>query len=149
MDAPPLYREPACASRIRLIAQSHHRLMGKPLAEVGGDAVAALWSAPFALVAHGDETDPLFFFGNRVALERFGYSVEEFIGLPSRLSAEAPLRDERRRMLERVAERGYIDDYAGTRITRSGERFEISRALVWNLVDEAGRMHGQAARFAV
>jgi hypothetical protein len=67
--------------------------------------------------------------------------------MPSRLTAEAPDRGERARLLAEVSARGYIDDYAGVRVSRSGRRFMIARATVWSLVDEAGRRRGQAATF--
>jgi hypothetical protein len=67
---------------------------------------------------------------------------------PSRLTAEAPNREERARLLEVVTKRGFIDDYSGVRISKSGRRFKISRATVWNLVSENGEPHGQAATFS-
>lgn len=39
------------------------------------------------------------------------------------------------------------DDYAGVRIARTGQRFLIQRATVWNLTDDQGRLGGQAATF--
>jgi predicted DNA-binding protein (UPF0251 family) len=51
-------------------------------------------------------------------------------------------------LLERVAAQGFIDDYTGVRIAKSGRRFRIQRATVWNLVDSSGRRVGQAATFA-
>ena len=67
--------------------------------------------------------------------------------MPSRYTAEAPDRAERARLLAEVATRGFIDDYAGVRIARTGNRFQIARATVWNLTDETGRRCGQAATF--
>jgi hypothetical protein len=66
---------------------------------------------------------------------------------PSRLTAEAPDREERARLLEIVTRRGFIDDYSGIRVSKTGRRFRISRATVWNLLTEDGRPCGQAARF--
>ncbi|WP_274655006.1 MEKHLA domain-containing protein [Paenibacillus humicola] len=43
--------------------------------------------------------------------------------------------------------RGYRDGYAGVRISRSGRRFEMRDAGVWNLQNEEGRLCGQAAAF--
>ncbi|MDT7588608.1 MAG: hypothetical protein QOE32_6158, partial [Pseudonocardiales bacterium] len=54
----------------------------------------------------------------------------------------------RDRLFERVASYGFIDDYRGLRITRSGAQFWIDDATVWNLLDANGRLHGQAAVFA-
>jgi hypothetical protein len=56
-------------------------------------------------------------------------------------------RDERARLLERTLRDGYVDDYAGIRISSTGKRFRIEQAIVWNLVDAAGIRHGQAATF--
>lgn len=136
-------------ARIALIAESHARLLGRQLVAGGGDPVLALWLAPQAIVAHGTEADPVFFFGNRAALAAFECSFESFTAMPSRLSAEAPLRDERQALLDRVSAHGFIDDYAGVRISAKGRRFRIESAVVWNLIDEAGVHHGQAAAFAV
>lgn len=146
-NVPALYRSAALAPAIAVIAASFERLLGRPLVAVGGTPVAALWAAPAAIVAHGTQADPLFFFGNRTALELFECSPEQFTGMPSRLSAEPMLRDERRALLERVGRDGFIADYAGVRISATGRRFRIEQAIVWNLVDERGAVHGQAARF--
>ncbi|MEA3642760.1 MAG: MEKHLA domain-containing protein [Lamprobacter sp.] len=48
-----------------------------------------------------------------------------------------------------VAERGFIDDYRGVRVSASGRRFMIEQASVWNLTDAQGRPAGQAATFAL
>jgi len=72
-----------------------------------------------------------------------------FTKLPSRLSAEAPIRAERDALLQRVTEHGYIDDYSGVRISSSGKRFLIEQATVWNLMDGEGAYCGQAAMFGV
>lgn len=144
---PSRYREPAMAKRIALIAESFARLLSRPLVAVDGDMVAALWHAPFAVVAHGKEADPAFFFGNACALAAFESDIEHFLGMPSRLSAEAPLREERQLLLDRVTAKGFIDDYEGIRISAKGRRFHIGPTVVWNLVDAEGRSHGQAAMF--
>lgn len=147
-QVPAQYREPERAWLIALVAQSYERLLGSPLVNAGTDVVAALWHAPFAVVAHGTEADPLFFFGNVRALDAFETDVAAFTAMPSRLSAEAPLREERQALLNRVTAHGFIRDYSGVRISATGRRFTIKNAIVWNLLDEGGRNHGQAATFA-
>lgn len=57
-------------------------------------------------------------------------------------------RDERRRLLDSVTRNGYIDDYAGIRVARSGRQFRVEAATVWNLADDAGHNAGQAAMFS-
>jgi len=135
----------ACAGeRLELIAQSFARLAGRPLVAPGED----LWDAPRAIVAHGTQDPPRFFYANRLALELFAMPAQQIIGLPSHESAEPALREERAAMLARLASRDLIDDYSGVRIAADGRRFRIERASVWNLVDEHGRHHGQAATFS-
>ena len=146
---PQAYRSETARARIMLIAQSHARLLGRPLVDRVDDVVEALWLSPLAIVAHDSQADPVFFFGNHAALAAFAYDADAFLRLPSRLSAEAPLREERQALLDRVSARGFIDDYAGIRISATGRRFRIENAAVWNLVDAFGQRHGQAAAFAV
>ena len=133
--------------RLPLIAQSFARLTGKSLVADAGDIAQALWDAPLAIVAHGTQADPVFFFGNRQALALFEMSPQDFIALPSRLSAEPALRSERAALMARVTRDGFIDDYSGVRISATGRRFRIQKATVWNLDDAAGTRHGQAAAF--
>ena len=90
-------------SRLRLIVESYARLTGRQLPLAPADDLAtALWLAPAAIVAHGTEPDPVFFYGNRLALELFGMNFAAFTRLPSRFSAEPLLREERALLLERV-----------------------------------------------
>jgi predicted nucleotidyltransferase len=131
--------------RIALIAESFERLLGYPLS-TPADA-EALWNAPRVIVAHGTEPDPVFFYGNRLALELFETDFATFTRLPSRLSAAPLAREERARLLARVSADGYIDDYSGVRISLTGRRFRIEQAVVWNLIDANAVCHGQAATF--
>jgi hypothetical protein len=86
-------------------------------------------------------------YGNRAALALWEMTWEELTRMPSRLTAEAPVREERARLLEAVARNGYIDDYSGIRVSKHGRRFRIERATVWNVINAEGARVGQAARF--
>ncbi|MBM3824325.1 MAG: MEKHLA domain-containing protein [Verrucomicrobia bacterium] len=126
------------------------RWTGRRLVADGGDAeerARRVFEAPYVLVSHGNETDPILSYANDQALRLWELSWEEMRSMPSRLTAEAPNRAERARLLERVTRDGYIADYSGVRISKSGRRFRIERATVWNLVDEKGCPAGQAAMF--
>ena len=103
----------SAGARRGLIVSSFERLTGRRLV----DDPSNLWAAPRAVVAHGLEADPVFFYGNRVALQLFETPVASFVRLPSRLSAEPLVREERARLLERVSRAGFIDDYRGVRIS--------------------------------
>lgn len=107
----------------------------------------ALFEAPFVVVAHGTQPDPILNYGNRAALTLWELDLATLLATPSRLTAEPVHRDERARLLERTRRDGYVDDYRGIRISRSGRRFLIEQAIVWNLSDAAGAPVGQAATF--
>lgn len=132
-------------ARLALIVESYQRLTGKMLLEAFDPEL--MWHARCAIVAHGTETDPVFFYGNCTALQLFEMSFSEFVCLPSRLSAEPEGLAARVVLMEKVTRQGFVDCYSGMRIARSGERFMITDATVWNLVDAAGVYHGQAATF--
>jgi hypothetical protein len=134
--------------RLALIPESFARLTGRPLLGATPPTPAALWRAPMVILAHGVEADPVFFYGDAMALELFELSAEQLLRTPSRLSAETPDRAERARLLGQVSRRGFIDDYAGVRVSSTGRRFRIEQATVWNLIDATGALHGQAAAFA-
>jgi hypothetical protein len=107
----------------------------------------ALFNAPFAIVSHGTEDDPVFNYANRKALELFEMDWQEFTNMPSRLSAEPMNREARQQLLQQVSQFGYIDNYQGIRISKTGKRFLISNAIVWNLYDQKKKYQGQAACF--
>ena len=109
----------------------------------------ALYHAPFGVLAHDAAADPCFTYANLVAQTQFERPWSEIVGLPSRYSAEPLAQAERERLLARVASRGYIDDYCGVRIARSGKRFTIQKAIVWNLINPESVVLGQAACFEV
>ena len=115
---------------------------------VAGPALAEqLFAAPFVLVSHGTEADPVLNYGNQAALTLWEMTWDELTRTPSRLTAEAPNRAERARLLEAVTRHGFIDDYSGVRISKTGHRFRIAQATVWNLLTAERRPAGQAAMF--
>ncbi|MCY4131589.1 MAG: MEKHLA domain-containing protein [Nitrospira sp.] len=107
-----------------------------------------LFVAPFVVASHTNAEDPILNYGNRQALELWEGNWEEFTGLPSRLTAEPVNQPERARMLEQVATHGFVTDYQGIRISRSGRRFLVQQATVWNILDDHGAIQGQAATFS-
>ena len=129
------------------ICDSYQHWTGRELVPPGAERARDLYLLPSVVVAHDLREDPIFQYGNRAALDLFEMSWDAFVHLPSRLSAEAPLRDEREAMLEQVRTQGYSDSYRGTRISASGRRFHIEHATVWTLLDAEGHIRGQAATF--
>jgi len=133
----------------KLLTGSYARLVGAELVaghQRAEDAAAWLYhKAPFGLLAHNTAEDPVFVYGNRRAQTLFGYDWDELTALASRLSAEAPERRERQAFLDQVTRDGFVTGYRGVRIAKSGKRFWIERATVWQLIDEHGTLRGQAA----
>lgn len=135
---------------VMLLRRSLRMQTGRDLvsAELGDvHAAEQIFKAPFVLLSHNEDVDPLLTYGNLQALQLFKLSWDQLTAMPSRLTAEVPERQERGRLLATVAARGFIDDYSGIRISHSGQRFRIQRATVWNLSDVSGRHRGQAAMF--
>jgi len=134
-----------------LLLGSHARLVGSPLVPPDlSDRQAARWlyeADSLCLLAHDGGTDPRFIYANKAAQSCFEYDWAEMTSLRSRFSAGPLDREERQRLLDAVSRQGFISDYRGMRIAKSGRRFWIENATVWELIDEAGRRHGQAAAF--
>ena len=135
-------------SSFRLLLDSHRALLKRNLLELPSMEIGrALYEAPMVVLAHDTAADPIFFYGNLAAQRLFEMNWEELVKLPSRFSAEPVAREERQRLLDLVALQGFIDNYAGVRIAKSGKRFLIERATVWNLLGQEGQVLGQAAAF--
>lgn len=143
-------REYLSERHARLILDSYERLLGKPLLEIGPDEKIAiqLFEAPFVVLSHGTQSDPILNYGNRAALQLWEMDHESFIRMASRQTAEPLIQTDRQRFLQAVNEKGYMDGYSGIRISSSGRRFRIENTVVWNLTDETGEYRGQAATFA-
>lgn len=145
---PFLFADDFARQHTELLCGSYQRFTGKALLALAAGACSrTLFKASFALVSHGTQADPVFNFANQTALELFEMTWDDFTALPSRKSAEAANRAERARLLTRVSQHGYIDDYAGVRISSSGRPFLIEDAVVWNVIDDRGACDGQAAVF--
>jgi hypothetical protein len=130
------------------LLDSYRHWLGTELIPREGTAqqqAAALFAAPFVVVSHGTEPDPILNYANQWALDLWEMDLATFLQTPSRMTAEPMHRDERARLLERTARDGFVDDYRGIRVSRTGRRFLIERATVWNLLDEQGNYAGQAA----
>ncbi|WP_193195456.1 MEKHLA domain-containing protein [Nostoc sp. MG11] len=135
----------------RLMSSFQH-LIGDSLLNINASSpqekAQALFEAPFVLVSHGIESDPIFNYGNRKALELWELSWEEFIRMPSRKSAEEVVQEERDRLLAEAATKGFISNYSGIRISGNGKRFYIEDTILWNVLDKQNHYCGQAAFFS-
>jgi hypothetical protein len=137
---------------------SHSQLLSTSFTTVTGQHVCKghfnptelaqqLYEVPFVLLSHGTQPDPIFNYANLTAQRLWEMDWEQFTQLPSRLSAEAVAVAERQAMLAEAKRKGYISNYNGIRISRTGKRFIIKNAILWNIYDSTGTYQGQAAMF--
>ena len=146
------YGHPALTrlEHVRLLVESFYHCTGQSLVPDLPTAIQdwplALYQAPIALISHQTGPDPLINYANQTTLTLWETTWDEFIGLPSRLTAEADAQVDRARLLAAVATQGYGSGYQGIRISRRGRRFRIEDAVLWNLVNPRGQVVGQAAR---
>jgi len=138
---------------VQHLLRSFYRWTGRRLIEPGHRLdehaqAEALFYAPFVVVSHGGDEDPILNYGNRAALNLWEMTWEELRRMPSRLTAEPVNRDERACMLEHARARGYIAEYHGVRISKTGRRFRVDRATIWNVLNAEGEAVGQAATFS-
>jgi hypothetical protein len=139
-----MVRHTAC-----LLASFRH-WTGRELLDVHGspeEVARAVFESPMIIISHGTERDPVLNYGNRAALALWEMDWNTLTRTPSRLTAEQEVHGERAALLRKVALKGYMAHYHGIRISRSGRRFRINDAMIWNLLDARGGCCGQAAAF--
>lgn len=145
------WTEPTVVQWSQRLLDSYRRWTGRELIERIGDPemqARSLFEASAVVVSHGTEDDPILNYGNLTALQLWEMTWEQLVKTPSRLTAEPVNRAERERMLEQARMCGYVDTYKGVRITGTGKRFLVDNALIWNVLDPAGKQIGQSATFA-
>jgi len=145
------WNEPRIVEWSQLLLDSYRHYIGNDLIERTPDAeqqARTLFEASFVVVSHGVEPDPILNYANQTALDLWELSWDRFIKTPSRLTAEPDERAERERLLTQARAEGYYDGYRGVRISSTGRRFRVEQALIWTVIDSAGKPIGQAATFS-
>lgn len=146
MNDAPATHNPFWVEHAALILRSYRHWTGRDLLEPDIELAAhSLYNAEFAVLSHDNAADPCFTYANLTAQRLFDLPWTAFIGMPSRFSAEPQAQAEREHLLAWVSAHGFLDDYTGVRITRSGKRFRVQQATVWNLLDKFHTICGQAA----
>ncbi|MDQ6733075.1 MAG: MEKHLA domain-containing protein, partial [Nitrospirota bacterium] len=115
-DDDRLAAKPEQIEWVQFLLTSYHCWTGRELIERVGSVTQqaqALFSAPFVVVSHGGQADPILNYGNRAALDIWEMTWEDLCRTPSRLTAEPTDQVERARMLAEAEARGYISDYRG------------------------------------
>ncbi|MGZ8366011.1 MAG: MEKHLA domain-containing protein [Nitrospira sp.] len=143
--------EPRIVEWSQLLMDSYRHWIGHDLIKRTADAkqqACTLFETSIVVVSHGVELDTILNYGNQTALDLWELPWKQFIQMPSRLTAEADDRAEREQMLMQARAKGYYDGYRGVRISSTGRRFLVEQAVIWNVIDPAGRRIGQAATFS-
>ena len=131
---------------IRELLDSYAIRVGRELIARTGDDVedARLLDALEAVVlAHDGAADPVFTYANEAAAALWKTTVDQVVGMPSRLSAAPEHRDARASALGAALATGVVLDYTGERQALDGSRFVIRDATLWTFVHGPG----QAATF--
>ena len=147
----PIWTHPAIIVWTQQLLDSFHYWMARELIERKGppdEQARMLFHAPFVVVSHGTESEPILNYGNQAALDLWEMTWEQLMRTPSRRTAEPENREERARMLALAEEQGYFTGYRGIRVSMTGKRFLVADATVWNIVDQQRRRIGQAATFS-
>ncbi len=146
---PSPWQSPTIVHHCQRLAHSYQYWTGEVLvlATEPADLVQQLFHAPFILLSHGTEPDPILNYGNQAALDLWQLDWEQLTQMPSRLTAEPMERQARAQLLAQAAASGLINNYRGVRISSSGQRFLIENAIIWDVLDESGLRCGQAAKF--
>jgi len=134
-----------------LLIRSYRERTGRHLIEPSGDCeldAHRLFEAPFVVVSGGADAEQILNYGNMTALGLWEMDWDTLTRMPSKETAEPVHQAQRAEFLRQVRAIGFIDDYTGIRISRTGRRFRIKRATVWNVTDDAGAYLGQAATFS-
>lgn len=143
-------KRPEIIAHSRLLADSYAYWTGQTFfPEIQDDArlAIALYEAPFVVVSHGTESDPIFNYANRCAQSLWKLSWEQFTTLPSRKSAEPIAESRRQELMEHAKKQGVITNYQGIRIASDGKRFQVIDLILYNILDKSGQYYGQAAKF--
>jgi hypothetical protein len=134
----------------QLLCQSFQHWTGEALIDAQENPLTLsekLFFAPFVVVSHGMEADPIFNYANQMALKLWQMNWEDFTRLPSRYSVEPTEQSEREVMLKKSLDQGLISNYRGLRTSSKGDRFFIEDVLLWTILDAQNQTCGQAAMF--
>lgn len=146
---------------LELIARSYKQFTNKDLSNIDDlDSVIAAHSNIKNLIKKISENnsivnecfdlsaDPIFIYGNNAALKLWELSFEEFTKFSSRNTANLDQQSSRNSLLQEVLDKGFIENYSGIRVSKSGKKFMIENAMVFQVYDLQDHNIAQAVLFA-
>lgn len=147
------WQDPLVIDHCQQLCWSFHHWLKRPLYDQilphhsPPEVAQLLFEAPFALLSHGIEPDPVLNYGNQVVLDLWQMDWATLIRTPSRLTAEPEAQSRRQQLLTQAESEGYLTNYSGIRISALGTRFAIANVTIWNVVTSHHQRLGQAAIF--
>mmetsp|Transcript_17266 Transcript_17266/g.49473 ORF Transcript_17266/g.49473 Transcript_17266/m.49473 type:complete len:235 (-) Transcript_17266:773-1477(-) len=105
-------------------------------------------SSRFAVLSHGNQTDPIYNYVNTAGFRVFRWPAEVYYRLPSRKSApEGSARQQRAKVIDdTVAEDiTYIEE--AVRVRYPNDTVTLRDAILWNVYDDGGYRVGQTVLF--
>lgn len=136
---------------VRVSSDSLKRFTGVSLLELM-DGVSTIHNVHdnerYAVLSHGNQTDPIYNYFNKGALLTFQWPESEIYALPSRYSApDGFVRADRAKMMQTVVEQHVRIIPIAIRQTKAGECFQLTNVTLWNVYDDNGVRVGQTAIF--
>jgi hypothetical protein len=113
----------------------------------GADLGKKIFFGDFFLLSHQGGEGARLNYANAFVLDAWELGWEQMSGMPSSHTAREDRREAREELMRQVREKGYITNYSGIRMSRTGKEFWIREGVVWNLRDTSGGPYGQAAYF--
>lgn len=134
---------------VRLSCESLERFTGTSLLKVMNvDTMDAIHdNTRYAVLSHGNQTDPIYNYFNKAALLQFEYPEEEIYLLPSRYSAPPALRQDRDEKISSAVQQNVQFIPSAIRQGKSGKQFELINVTLWNVYNERNERVGQSAVF--
>ena len=138
---------------VNLILSSHIKafeeslISNKILTNSNKGKATEIFTLESPVIAHDNRGDPCLIYANQTALQLWGRSWHEMIGMPSRLTAPESERKKRKDALNEATKQNALKDYQGIRINSKGELVIIKKARIWTLWNEERQSFGQAATF--
>jgi len=105
-----IWTHPSIVSWSQRLLDSFSHWLGRDLLERNGTPgrqAQALFEAPFVVVSHGTQPEPILNYGNQEALALWEMTWEQLTQTPSRQTAESVDQEERARMLALAEAQGY------------------------------------------
>ncbi len=144
-----IWQKPEVITQSLRIINSFSHWFKKDLINTNGtdlEIAERLFKADVAVLSHTNQQEPIYNYGNGLALQFWELNWESLIKLPSRSTAEAIVQKERDRILQSCKNNGF-STWEGVRISSTGKRYLITNGLLWNLLDENNQFCGQAATY--